>query len=450
MTQKPEKLVRSKRRVWEGNTEPRRGSRASLKPKLLQSNPEDNVAEKLVDHCDHSRHTYLDNVPNSREFTSWFRKPTKNLQPDCLITSHQSNTQFQTFRLKTGAQPFYAKNRLPSLPIYPSLVDPTVKWNANMPSCFVSVDDSQVNDQHDDQCWCETCTKARYRAGLGLDVNSLQISPSPVFGRPVFFHDNIVTFCNQHTMTPRLNDVSCGSSKSVVPPLITTQVGPSGTDLNRPQSSKSCRQNSILKKPQCDTYQDLSCFSKAWLDHKVTVSCDDDDCLVEKAKPTKCCPRSVCLLSLNDDTKTCKLEPDGNRKMLYNEGISDDVAKKLCVMHKKHSPTNNYQIMCSSRLSIGSRCFRNSSDNYIPYSHILNSKYHQNCKKEVEPLVPKRSCVFHGFRDDECRNLELEPLVLKKTSAGACAARSRCISLPKKLLTSEKNIEAFLKPKCTR
>lgn len=449
MTQKPEKLVCSKRRVWEGCTQPRRGSRTSLKPTLLQANPEDNVAEKLVEHCDRSRHTYPNNAPNSREFASWFRRPIKNIQPDCLITSHQSKPQMLSFQSKTGAYPFYSKNRIPSHPMYPSLVDPTVKWNANMPTSFVSVDDSQEDDQHDDYCWCPSCTKARHRVGLSLDYQSLKMSPSPTFDRPVFFRDNIVTFCNQHTMTPRLNDVSCGSSKCAIPVLFTAEVGTSGPDLNAPQSSKTCRQNSILKKSKCDTYQDVTCFAKAWLDHKLSLSCDDDDGSNGKAKPTKCCPRPVCLL--NDDTLTNEQEPDANRKMLYNEGISDDVAKEFCVMHRKHSPKNDLsQRIGSSRLSVGAKCYRNSSDNYIPYSHNINSKYHQNCKKEVQPLMRKRSCVFHGFRDDECRTLEIEPLVLKNTSAGACTTRSRCISLPKKLLTSEKNIEAFLNPKCIR
>lgn len=472
MTQKPEKLGCSKRRVWEG-TEPPRDSYTWLKPTLLLANSEDSVAEKLVEQSEHS---YLNKVSNRTanhrsEFASRLSTPIKNLHPDYLNTSHQSKTpqqslqlktklpslllktQLQSLQSKTRAYSFNTNNRLTSLPVYQSLVDPTVKWKANIPPSFVSVDDSQGNEQHDDNCWCESCTIARYRAGIGLDSKPVPVhkpTPTPTFNRPIFFHDKIVTFCNRCTMTPRLNDVSCGSSKCVFPLLITTEMGTSSTILNTPQPSKSCRQNSILKKPQCDTYEDLSCFAKTWLDHKSLPSCVDDSNCNGRTKPTKCYPRSAYLQSLNNNMITCKVETDASkRKMLYNEGISDDVAKQLCVMHKKHPPTYDFHQRTCSRLSIGGKCYRDSSDNYIPYSHNINSKYHLNCKKEL-PLMRKRSYVLRGVTNDECHTLKLEPLMLKRDSAGVCLTRSRCISLPKKLLTSEKNIEAFLKPKWTR
>lgn len=473
MTHKPEKLVPSKRRVWEMNTEPRRGSRTSLKPTLLLGSPEDSVAEKLVEHHDHSGHTYHNNVPNNiatdqRDFNPWFCKPINNNHPDFLITSHQSktqlrllrsktrlpslflNTELQSFQSKTRARAFHAKNQQSSLSVYPSLVDPTVKWNTNIQSSFVSIDDSQVNEQHDDNCWCESCTTARRSAGFGLNFKSLAPTLSPAFDRSVFFRDNIVTFCNQCTMTPRLNDVSCGSSQCAIPLLITTDVGTSGTILNTPQSSKSCRRNSILKKSQYDACEDLNRFTKSWLDHRLPAPHVDDSSCNGKTKPTKCYPRSACLQSSNNNVAPCTLESGSNRKMLYNEGISDEVAKQLCVIHKKHPPVYDINEETCSRLSIGGRCYRDKSDNYIPYSHNVNSKYHQNCKKEVQPLMHKRSYVLRGLKDNECRNFEFEPLVLKKSSAGVCLTHSRCISLPKRVLTSERNIEAFLKPKCIR
>lgn len=474
MTHKPEKLVpANKRRVWEIHTEPRRGNRTSLKPTLLLGSPEDSVAEKLVEYHDHSRHTYHNNMPNNtatdpRDINPWFCKPINNNHPDFLTTSHQSktqlhslhsktrlpalflNTELQSFQSKNRAHAFHANNKQSSLSVYPSLVDPTVKWNTDIQSNFVSIDDSQVNEQHDYNCWCESCSTARRSAGLGLNFKYLTPTPSPAFDRPVFFRDNIVTFCNQYTMTPRLNDVSCGSSQCAIPLLITTDVGTSGTIPNTPQSSKSCRQNSILKKSQYDAYKDLNRFAKAWLDHRLTVSYVDDSSSNGKPKPTQCYPQSACLKSPNNNVLPCTLQSDSTRKMLYNEGISDEVAKQLCVMHKNHPPVHDINEGTSSRLSIGGRCYRDKSDNYIPYSHNVNSKYHQNCKKELHPLIHKRSYVLRGLKDDECRNLEFEPLVLKKSSAGVCLTHSRCISLPKRLLTSERNIEAFLKPKCIR
>lgn len=430
MTQKPEKLVCSKRSVWEAYTEPQRGSRTSVKPALLLANHRDlenpSIAEKLVEHRDYSRHTYFNNAPNNTAaFTSRFYKPTKNIHPDYPITSQQSKPQLHSF---------HSKNQQPSFSVYPSHVDPTVKWSTNTQSSFVSVDDSQVNEQHDYNCWCESCITARSSAGLGAAFKPARPNTSPALGRSVIFHNNIVTFCNRCTMTPRLNDVSCGSSKCVVSPLITTEAGTSDTNLNTPQSPKSCRQNSILKKPQCDNYKNLTCFAKAWLDHKLTKSCVDNQSSCGNTEPTKCYRRSVC---------------DPKRKMLYNEGISDDVAKQLCVTHKEHPPMHDINERTCSGLSIGRRFHRDKSDNYIPYSHKVNSKYHQNCKQE-QPLVRKRSYVLNGVSDDECRTLRLESLVFRKVSAGACFSNSRCISLPKKLLTSEKNIEAFLKPKCPR
>lgn len=468
MTQKPEKLVRSKRHVWESCTESLRGSRTSLKPTLLPAKLEDSVAEKLVEHRNYASHTYPNNVPidtgtHPREFSSWFRGPTKNIHPDYVITSHQSSTQLpsiqsktqlhslllktqlQSFQSKTQLHSLQTKSPLPSLPVYMSVLEPTVKWNADVQSSFIRVENPQVNEQHDDNCWCESCTNARYRAGHGLDLLVPRPTTSPATDRQTFFRDNIVTFCNQYTMTPCLNDAACGSSKSVVPRLVTTEVGTSGTTRNRPQSSKSRRRNSILKKTHYDNYEDLRCFEKALFDQKLTISCTDDSS--SNGRTTNICPSSTCLRSLNNTYQVTKGSDEHKRKMLYNEGISDDVAKQFCVMHKKHPPTRDLNQRTCSRLSVGGRCYRDSSDNYIPYSHNKDSKYHRNCKEQPLPLVRGRSYILRGVTDDECHTLELRPLVVKRSSAGACSMRSRCISLPRKLLTSEKNIEAFLMPK---
>lgn len=417
-------MVCSKRRAWEMCTEKQRGNLTSVKSTLLLANPEDCVAEKLVDHRDYSRHTHFNDglyspTTCARDFTSLYSKPITDIHPDYRITSHQSKTQLHSVR---------SKNQHSSLSMYPSPVYRTVKWNTDTQSSFVSINDSPVNEEHDDNCWCESCATARYNARLGLVFKHLEPNPPPAIDRPVCFHSNIAKFCNQCTMTPQLNDVSCGSSKGVIPLLITSEMVTSGTNLTLPQASKCHLKNTIEKKPQCDTYGNRNCFAKAWLDHKYTVSSGNISC-------GKTCPWSLS-------------KHDAKRKILYNEGISDDATKQLCVMHKKHIPQHDINERTSSKLSMGGRCYREKYDNYIPYSHNVNSKYHQNCTQET--LSYKRSYVLNNVRDDGCHPLELEPLVVRQGSAGVCFTRSRCINMPKKLLTSEKNIEAFLSPKCTR
>ncbi|KAJ2950315.1 hypothetical protein O0L34_g11681 [Tuta absoluta] len=298
------------------------------------------------------------------------------------------------------------------------------------------------------------------------------------------FKNNIMTFCDQHTMTSKVNDVSCGICLGVG----YLETKHKGIETSRAaEKPDNGRTSPITRRKTCNISPEPSCFrkpcnvppepacsrfvpplTKRVRHHKpkrgrrrtaVFQDCGTHGYGCQEAAVRDTDPMMDCCYEPLEENDNCRYPPieveiDENcsrhchdqlgsrpfcgRKTLYNEGISDDIANNLPFRVRQRCPSAQRLFKPSSNCSMG-------IDNWIPYSHRGSSRYHSECKKP--PEVQYRGDCAPG----DCH---LPPEYFHHRPGKKCVSKrpDTCVysystQLPRKLLTSEKNIDSYIMSK---
>ncbi|KAM3963764.1 uncharacterized protein ACR2FA_002287 [Aphomia sociella] len=364
----------------------------------------------------------------SNEFASYFYASDLNSDSPYSMTSHKILPRLENLGK--------ALNK-PTVPAYPSVVQ-SLRWS---PHLEVSTADKPKYDVVDNiqkfNCRCENC--------------AMKTCPSKAFYsntiKPKIFKDNIMTFRDQYTMTPKLNDACCGIRTPLSSPKVSdVSVTASNVTVRDTQTRAQIQQvytpptysPQVIKNSECEepVYKEYGYGHSNYLDEAVRdtdVSKDYHEAELSKSM------RAPFIFK----NKPCANHPhfeqyDNSRKVLYNEGISDMVASHYPITPVS-IPSTKKVIKDCSRISVMSKCCAESEDT-IPSSHRSESRYHNSCKR----LGNKH---FHyDSNAEDARHLIARPKMAKKTFTSQPIKRFRTpfITLPKKVLTSERDIEAYI------
>ncbi|CAH0581668.1 unnamed protein product [Chrysodeixis includens] len=429
MTQKQVKFGRSKRwrkviqvvEDYERSTEPRR---VLLSCDDVERMAIESSRARLISHLvsKSNDHSVVFKSGGESEFTSYSHEPMT--YPTSHPTSHPTSYD------DPPHSPSPYANRVPVqeqvLSAYPSIVEQP--WCPYAPSSTVSEIDLVVG--HDYICKCGKCTTRN--------------CPARSASKGRILKDNIMTFCDRYTMTQKVNDTGSGRTPTPskpesyedyfpdgrCPPSLVAVRGANGKLHLHEMYSRKGRPVPILKKCCNDPYYDYNSSSA----RETTNNYYDDEVLDVKplgSRPTKyLVPERV----LPDDIDIV------SRINIYNEGISDRIANKFPMVPKKApSPPD------CSRTSSSTKC--KSENNYIPYSHRSDSKYHTCCKKPHDkPYVGDEFSKKHPPAPNP-KTVTKKPIPVFTKSCKRCKEPPRCIKLPKKVLTSEKVMDATDKHK---
>lgn len=365
----------------------------------------------------------------ARDFAASFQSATRDTDPPQFMTSHDTRPELR---------------RHTTIPTYPSLVQ-SLRWNPYVQTS--SAENSLTNlveEKPKFNCRCESC--------------SVKNCPSRVSSsgtvKPGVFKDNIMTFSDRFTMTPRLIDAYCGVCTPIpatpkvsdvcVPPDVAVRDTETVTHFPMTYHHQSCTPMPILKRPD---YGQHAC-TYGYCGHDsghIPVgfrqeAVRDTDISEDYCEPIK--PKS-----LKNFFKFKKKHvdqplfvPEYGRKMIYNEGISDKVANNCPILPLRvPSPISIKRESSKASVKSKNRCYIDTEDS-IPYAHKSESRYHYSCKK------PNLRPSYHYSDADEVRHVVESPKVVRKTytSIPVRPYRSPSISLPRKVLTSEADIESYI------
>lgn len=292
---------------------------------------------------------------------------------------------------------------------------------------------SETGNKSTFTCKCKTCTNSR--------------CPSKLYNKKqIVFDGKVQTFCDGITMTSKLVDAECGE----VPLCSKTDCGVNTTILTTIETDEStqvhepiyCRPITVTEK-STSSLQFEYAYKRAKPEiydqtvPKESIGCQCAASNVKREEPrqsVQCFYRRNEPMSMESNDK----ETTSGVKNQYNKGISDDFVDQgtdSCMLIRKQKP--RYRESCISRP-------------HIPFSHRHYSKYHHNCKhpKEFqydnkEDDMPVRHC------EDLC------PKHARKLCGRRCPPirMMPSIRLPKRVLTSDRNIDDFVNksrcyPKC--
>lgn len=373
-------------------------------------------------------------VHPSREFAANFYGMAMHTKSPFLFTSHEN---LESCIPKGNAV----------YPTYPSLVQQTLRWNPTVESSSISQSDLDESRYH---CLCAECTTST--------CPSRKSSSSAL--RQSIFRDNIMTFNNQCTMTTRVNDACCGICRGV-PPLLSTHDAAVAVcySVDKPDDLEYDVESCSLKCPipilkKQDNFSKWCqerdwCNEKCDLEHEAVRDTDTADYEMCVFKNTKCNttkPRD------RSENRNADMHVKPIRKMLYNEGISDEVASNClhppppsCSLPRPYSPRPT---TTCNHLPASPKYYDEfeEQETYIPYSH-RSSKYHHDCKRTPSTIYMMDSKLYDRRPDlDEIGHLMNCSGSVKKalTKKYMTTSNNQCIQLPKRVLTSEKDIEAFI------
>ncbi|XP_031762910.2 uncharacterized protein LOC116412657 [Galleria mellonella] len=360
----------------------------------------------------------------SNEFASYYYQSNSYSDPFCLLTSHTVAPRLKSLGKSTALSP---------IPAYPSTVQ-SLRWS---PYVEVSTPDESQIEATDDRpkiiCRCENCT--------------MKTCPSKVYSskRSSKFKDNIMTFSDQYTMTPKLNDACCGVCTPLTSPKVsnvaitTSNIAVRDTQTRAeiqqvyapPKSAIPILKNCEYLDPVNKDYKHChgTYFDDAERD--TYVRNDYNEC--DQSNPTKITYEREPII----DHPYCE-HCHNPRKVLYNEGISDSIANHYPIEPVRvPSPTN--VVKDYRRVSVMSKYCIDSEDK-IPFSHRNDSKYHYSCKT---PNSNKHFCCDSDT--EEVKRLTANPKTVRKTyTSQVKRIRTPSIILPKKVLTSERDIESYI------
>ncbi|XP_028166647.1 uncharacterized protein LOC114357299 [Ostrinia furnacalis] len=368
----------------------------------------------------------------SRDFAASFKCATRDTDPPQFATSHKSRPE---------------PRRRTTIPTYPSLVQ-SLRWSPYVEVSSPESSHTNLLEEHPKfNCKCESCSVKNCPSRVS-SVGTL---------KPVAFKDNIMTFSDRCTMTPRLNDACCGvctpipttpkMSDVCVPPEIAVRDTETVTHFPNMYTNESCAPIPILKRPE---YSQPAC-TYGYCGHATghvpvgirQEAVRDTDIGEDYCEPIK--PKSLKnFFKFKKKHEQPHCMPEYGRAVIYNEGISDMVANKCTIpIPPIRVPSPVAINRESSKVSVRSktRCYLDNDDG-IPYAHRSESRYHHSCKK------PNLRPSYHCCDADEVRHLVESPKIVRKTftstSRPARSYRVPSISLPRKVLTSEADIESYI------
>ncbi|XP_059055553.1 uncharacterized protein LOC131849489 [Achroia grisella] len=354
----------------------------------------------------------------TNEFASYFHQPVSKSEPTYLLTSHKVEP-----RLRNSG-----KGIVPPIPAYPSMVH-SLRWSPYIE--VSSAEDTQaeaVDERRKFICRCENCTMKSCPSKLSSVKSGI-------------FKDNIMTFRNQYTMTPKLNDACCGVCTPIsTPKMSNVSVTASDIAVRDTQTLTQIQEDHAFQKPnmQRSKYIDPACKDygpcHTYLDEAVRdTDIGNDYHEYDQPDLQKMTFTTKKKLSTNQPHE----QYDNSRKVLYNEGISDSIANNYAkVPIRAPSPANLTDGY--SRVSVVSKHCDKSEDK-IPFCHRHESKYHYSCKGTSS------NNFYYDSDMEEVRHLIASPTIIRRTCTGQRQRlRTPLIMLPKKLLTSEPDIESYI------
>lgn len=384
------------------------GDSASWRAVLLSSDDVARMAEestraRLINHLV----SKSDNQYGTREFASYYCGSSRHVEPPCSITSHTNRV--------------YIPPALQVIPTYQSLIQ-TPQWCPYIRQTEEQNSQSDLAMNRKYNCRCVEC--------LSADCPSR----SNCRFRPRRMKDNIMTFCDQYTMTRILNDASCGCTPTSSTLNCTTVSVPCETSMSGGRDQGRLKIHEMSNK--LGTYTPIPILKKGHIVDPVnndyrTKKFQDGHNDVEPPKTMSI----ECFFRKKDDGTGC----ESSRKNIYNEGISD-VALKYPSSPKKGSRSPATPMRARSRVTLSSEC--SDSEDNIPYSHRSESRYHRHCAE----MLP-RQFLDNGIGSRAAsgqRMLVFSPKIspCKTCSSKRSKQQQRNIKLPKKVLTSEKLADA--------
>lgn len=352
----------------------------------------------------------------TREFASYYRGPTRYLEPPYSITSHTNRV--------------YSPKALQLIPAYPSLV-PVPQWCPYYRQMPEQNSETDLMMGRKYNCRCVECHSADCPARTNGKF------------RPRRIKDNIMTFCDQCTMTPNLNDVSCGTPTPSTVQRVTSTGAAAPCDAAESGARDHLGKLKIYE--MCNklgTYTPMSILKKGYNTDPLNNDCRNTKIqeVVNESEPLKSISVQYFYNKKEDDDGGSYIH--STRKNLYNEGISD-VALKFPSVPKKDPrapPATPAPVRSKSRVQIDGF---STSDVHIPHSHRTESRYHKHCA-DMSAEQPKNLALVSSTRISPCKICSL-----KQTKQ----QQQRNIKLPKKVLTSEKLTDTSIiktKAHCTR
>ncbi|CAH0714731.1 unnamed protein product, partial [Brenthis ino] len=291
----------------------------------------------------------------------------------------------------------------PAVATYPSLVE-NIRWNPYIDTCS---EDSQFDNRAEDVSYiCDLCKNEYCHAQDYLADNKKSFA----------FKDNIMRFSDNSTMTWMLNDIGCGVRTPIAPTPNTSKVSISTSNIAvRDQSMTSVSQTTppapILKNGK--KYRGQVSFDSQ------CAMYNDYERLLKSVKKETVNPKNV--------------ENFANygyyRKKLYNEGTPYSIARELI-----RFPLTSIQIRSLTKLNkprhrITPKGIRDKKT-VIPYAHTVHSKYHNTCNN----CFPNSNHSF-DLNDIASKDVKNKAILCERTPS---------IRLPKRVLTSERYIDAFM------
>lgn len=364
--------------------------------------------------------------PHTKDFTSSFQCATRDTDPPQFATSH-----------KVASEP---RSRS-TIPTYPSLVQ-SLRWNPYVEMSSAENSKTNLTEEKKFNCRCETCTMRNCPS---------RFSSATILKQSVY-KDNIMTFSDRYTMTPKLNDACCGvctpipsspkTSDVCVPPEVA--VRDTETVTHYPMFYQQCAPIPILKKPDhgqsCQATYGYCGHATGHVPVGIRqeavrdTDIGEDYCEPIKQKSVKGFFKSKKRPCLN--SPPCVPEY-GIRKTIYNEGICD-VGSNCRLPMRVPSPLNIRRERSRDSVRSKNRCY--IDNDVIPYAHRTESRYHHSCKR------PVTNPIYRTDVDDVKHVVESPKLVRKSLTSRLVRQQPRgpSVQLPKKVLTSEANIDSYI------
>ncbi|CAH2217784.1 jg1175 [Pararge aegeria aegeria] len=340
------------------------------------------------------------------------------------------------------------------IPTYPTLIQ-NPRWKCS-DETYSPHSQTELEEDQQFRCKCHKCKMKQCQNREDLQENIKSFT----------FKDNIMRFTDKSTMTPKLIDAYCEACRPLnrTPKTSDAYISTSDTDVRAAVSIQKTptKPAPILKKRQCD-----NCFSyHKYNDEKnvcsSVVSYDeavrDTHKYNDYEKLLSYMPKREIADSLCHINRGNARVDETFRKNLYNEGISDSIAdttiSKFSGCSTRLQPPTKCPIKDFSRFhgSIRPSIKRDYSKvsykcdvekkSVVPFAHRVQSKYHYGCKKSVKKV---------DFQYEECVRHEAAVSNETKCRIPRLAQVSRVLlcdrpksKLPKKLLTSERDIDSFV------
>ncbi|XP_028041937.1 uncharacterized protein LOC114251754 [Bombyx mandarina] len=239
--------------------------------------------------------------------------------------------------------------------------------------------------------------------------------------------DNIMQFSDKSTMTSVVKDADCccNFGKMCNRPDVTNPTSNTGSKIDNLKCLERRCPRTILKNDM--SYKCAGRICRTFIDDQIAErdTIDDKEHKIDSQQDLQ--------------EKFPSEEVLDQRRTLYNEGISDQIANQfpiapqrlpspICVNPEQNRmPVKKYNPKCSI-VSKG-----------IPFSHKFQSKYHETCKNT------SKSRINTDFDSEDIKCLVASPDIVKNGMLkSARPLRLPSIKLPRRVLTSERDIELYI------